>query len=401
MDKKLNVKIKPIGLLDIIAFSKMVKKRTQKINAAKTTPIIPSEVNKNALLLHPKTQFMKISEIIPESPKVKTFVLRMSGGGSPAFFRAGQYVSLRLRIGDSVFTRPYSISSSPNDSLKGFYSISIKGTDEGFFSKWALDNWKEGDSIEVSSPEGNFYYEPIRDARFVTGICGGSGVTPFLSMAKAIAEGEEDFNLTLLYGSCKECDILFKNEFERLEKLANGKLKIVYVLSDEKKDNFENGFITSTLIKKYSAKDSPYSVFICGPQAMYNFVSKEISSLNIPQKYVRRELFGEVKRIEMVNGYPVEHLNKFYQLKVNYFGGNTQIIANSNDSILVSLEKSGIIAPSKCRSGECGFCRSKLISGEVFIVPDGDGRRAADKKLGFIHICSSYPISDLEIELPR
>ena len=134
---------------------------------------------------------------------------------------------------------------------------------------------------------------------------------------------------------------------------------------------------------------------------MYNFVSKEISSLNIPQKYVRRELFGEVKRIEMVDGYPVEHLNKFYQLKVNYFGGNTQIIANSNDSILVSLEKSGIIAPSKCRSGECGFCRSKLISGEVFIVPDGDGRRAADKKLGFIHICSSYPISDLEIELPR
>lgn len=400
MDKKLNIKIKAIGLLDIIAFTKMVKKRTSIINAANTKPISPSNVNINALLLHPKKQIMKIVEVIAETPKVKTFVLKMVNDTLPAFFRAGQYVSLKLKIGDSIFTRPYSLSSSPNDSKRGVYTITIKGADDGFFSKWALDNWKEGDIVEVSSPEGNFYYEPLRDSKFVTGICGGSGVTPFLSMAKAIAEGNEDFNLTLLYGSCKECDILFKNEFDRLEKAANGKIKVVYVLSDEKLANYENGFITADLIKKYS-KNSPYSVFICGPQVMYNFVSKELSTLNIPHKYIRRELFGEVKRIEMVNGYPVEHLNKFYQLKVNYFGGNTQIIANSNDSILVSLEKSGIKAPSKCRSGECGFCRSKLVSGNVFIVPDGDGRRAADKKLGFIHICSSYPISDLEIELPK
>lgn len=401
MDKKLNVKIKPIGLLDIIAFTKMVKKRSGKINAAKTTAITPSAVNKNALMLHPKAQVMKIEKIVSETPKVKTFHLKMADSSLPSYFRAGQYVSLKLKIGDSVFTRPYSLSSSPKEALQGFYSITIKGTDEGFFSKWALDNWKEGDKVEVSAPEGNFYYEPLRDAKSVIGICGGSGVTPFLSLAKAIVDGDEDFKLTLFYGSCKECDILFKNKFDKLEKESNGKLKVVHVLSDEKSEKFETGFITSKLITKYSEKDSPYSVFICGPQVMYNFVSKEITSLNIPHKFVRRELFGEIKKIEMAEGYPSEHLNKFYQIKVRYFGGNTQIIANSNDSILVALEKTGIKAPSRCRSGECGFCRSKLLSGDVFVVPDGDGRRAADKKLGFIHICSSYPLSDLEIELPR
>ena len=32
--------------------------------------------------------------------------------------------------------------------------------------------------------------------------------------------------------------------------------------------------------------------------------------------------------------------------------------------------------------------------------PHHDGRRAADKKLGYIHPCSAYPLSDLEIETP-
>ena len=69
--------------------------------------------------------------------------------------------------------------------------------------------------------------------------------------------------------------------------------------------------------------------------------------------------------------------------------------------MLVAIERAGIAAPSKCRSGECGYCRSKLLEGDVFITEDNDGRRAADKKFGFIHPCSSYPLSDLFVEIPE
>ncbi|MBW2369919.1 MAG: 2Fe-2S iron-sulfur cluster binding domain-containing protein [Deltaproteobacteria bacterium] len=68
---------------------------------------------------------------------------------------------------------------------------------------------------------------------------------------------------------------------------------------------------------------------------------------------------------------------------------------------MVSLEKANITPPSKCRSGECGFCHSHLISGDIFVDPDNDGRRMADKKFKGFHPCSSYPVSDLEIEVPR
>ncbi|MFR3364768.1 MAG: 2Fe-2S iron-sulfur cluster-binding protein [Christensenellales bacterium] len=47
------------------------------------------------------------------------------------------------------------------------------------------------------------------------------------------------------------------------------------------------------------------------------------------------------------------------------------------------MEQAGIKAPSRCRSGQCGWCHSRLVSGEVFIPDEADGRREADKKFGW------------------
>jgi hypothetical protein len=41
------------------------------------------------------------------------------------------------------------------------------------------------------------------------------------------------------------------------------------------------------------------------------------------------------------------------------------------------------------------------VSGDVFVNPDSDGRRAADLQFGYIHPCSSYPLSDLEVSATR
>jgi ferredoxin len=59
------------------------------------------------------------------------------------------------------------------------------------------------------------------------------------------------------------------------------------------------------------------------------------------------------------------------------------------------------VPPSECRSGECGVCRSLLVDGDVYVGPESDGRRAADRRFGYIHPCASYPITDLEVTVPR
>ncbi|MBR5795178.1 MAG: 2Fe-2S iron-sulfur cluster binding domain-containing protein [Erysipelotrichaceae bacterium] len=73
--------------------------------------------------------------------------------------------------------------------------------------------------------------------------------------------------------------------------------------------------------------------------------------------------------------------------------------AKANDSILRSLEKNGIKSLAHCRSGECGWCHSHLISCEVYTSKSVDGRREADLIYGYIHPCCTFPLSDLVIEV--
>ena len=64
------------------------------------------------------------------------------------------------------------------------------------------------------------------------------------------------------------------------------------------------------------------------------------------------------------------------------------------------MERAGLNAPNKCRAGGCGFCHSKWISGKHRVAENRDGRREADRKFGFIHPCVTYPMEDMEIDVP-
>ena len=68
--------------------------------------------------------------------------------------------------------------------------------------------------------------------------------------------------------------------------------------------------------------------------------------------------------------------------------------------MLIALERAGLAPPAQCRSGICGYCRSRILGGSVYVLPGSDGRREADRRLGYMHPCSSYPLTDLEIRLP-
>ena len=229
------------------------------------------------------------------------------------------------------------------------------------------------------------------------GVAGGSGITPFLSMAQAIRDGDEDFNLILLYGSRKADHILFKEAFDRIM-AETDKVKVIHVLSHEEREGFEHGFVTADLIRKY-APDTPYSVFLCGPQQMYAFVDKELEKLSLERKYIRHELFGEMHNPKAQADYP-GCASDTIRITVTVRDETRTVTGSANDSVLQILEKNGIRVPSRCRSGECGWCHSRLISGKVYIPKEIDGRRMADLKYGYIHPCATFGLSDLEIEVP-
>lgn len=356
-----------------------------------------------AKALHPNRQYLKIAAVREMAPDCKTFTLvpdEERGTTALAYFGAGKYLTVFETINDMPITRAYSISSSPKDSLEGKYTLTIKRVEGGLMSQYILDTWEVGTKVEVSAPSGNFEYQPLRDAEDVICVAGGSGITPFLSMANAIADGDEDFNLTLLYGSRNYDNILFREELAELEKKCN-KIKVVHVLSDEDKEieGTEKGFITAELIKKYAPEDKAYSVFMCGPQQMYAFVDKELEKLDLPRKYVRHEMFGEFHNPGTQADYPAGVPEKV-KITVTIQSETRTVEGLSADSVMQTLEKNGIAVPARCRSGECGFCHSHLLSGKVYVPKQLEYRRLADYKFGCIHPCCSFPLTDLEIEVP-
>ena len=387
--------------LNPMDFTKMTPARNEVIEKAEAKPLPPTNSyvpNQIANALHPGVQHLKVNKIV-ENENAKTYYLEANaekGTKSLAYFSAGQYLSIELEIGKMKLNRPYSLASSPKEALEGTYMLTIKRVDGGLASNYILDNWAVGTEVTASEPLGTFTYEPLRDAKTVIGLAGGSGITPFRSLAKAILDGDEDAELVLLYGTNTLKEAIFQEEFKELEKLSP-KFKLVNVLSAEDKDGVEKGFITAELIKKYAPEQ--YSIFMCGPQAMVNFVDKEIEKLNLRKKFVRHELFGEYFNPDKEEDYPT-NVNPTFNITVRIAGKEQTIVANANDSILRSLEKNGIKSPAHCRSGECGWCHSHLISGEIYAPKSVDGRREADLIYGYIHPCCSFPLSDLVIEVP-
>jgi ferredoxin-NADP reductase len=392
---------------DLLAFRGLVPGRKKRIARSSTEPLDLDPMNKLAQQLHPDIQRLVIAEIRGETNTTQTFKLVAdpdSGVGELAYFRAGQYLSLKVAVDGVGITRPFSISSAPFESLgaDGFYEITVRKESNGFLTPHMWDHWEVGTKVRSSGPCGFFYHDPLRDADKIVGLAGGLGITPFRSMAREIVHGDMQARLLLIYGSSDEDDIVFYDEFTQLEQKAPDRIQVVHVLSCEEVslEGCERGFITADTIEKYAdVEDS--SFFICGPQAMYQFVERELATFHLPPRRIRREVFGKLKDVTQSPGFPQQAAGRTFRLLVHIGGVTTEIPAKATETVLVAMERANLAPPSQCRSGECGFCRAQLVSGDVYVSPESDGRREADRQFGYIHPCASYPITDLEVVVPR
>ncbi|MBQ4067563.1 MAG: 2Fe-2S iron-sulfur cluster binding domain-containing protein [Clostridia bacterium] len=388
-----------LSSLDPMRFLSIMPERAAVVAAAAPKSYSAHRVNALAEALHPASQHLKVSHVTVHSQDAKTYTLVADsemGTSSLAYFDAGQYLSFSFEKDGKYTTRPYSIVSSPADALRGFYRITVKRVTGGEISGHILDTWEEGTKAVASAPLGNFTYEPLRDCKSILAICGGSGITPILSLAKAVSEGTEDCSLTILYGAKYESELLHKEELDELT-ASSDRIKAVYVLSGEVKNGYESGFISRDIIEKHKPEEL-FSVFICGPEAMYSYLEEELTPLGLERKYIRREVQGEMLCPEKHSDHPGNAPEK---VTVTIKQGNASftVEGSGNETVLRILERSIACPPSHCRSGECGFCRSRLVSGEIFIPKASDRRRLADEPHGYIHPCCSYPLSDLEIEI--
>jgi ferredoxin len=136
--------------------------------------------------------------------------------------------------------------------------------------------------------------------------------------------------------------------------------------------------------------------YICGPNVMYDFCLAALTELGVPRHKINRELYGPPDDVTQEPGWP-EGLSADTMFSVEVEGRET-IQAPAGEPLLNSLERYGIVVPAVCRAGECSACRTRLLSGQVF-MPAHTGLRESDRQHGYIHACVAYPLTDLQVRL--
>lgn len=424
------IKISSFPNKDFKKFKKMKEDREKIINKTSSSPINNEYiVDRIAKSIHPSYQKLMIKNIVDVNDDIKIFYFCNADGGSLATFRPGQYITLQFQFDNKFVSRAYSLSSSPKDALNNVYRISVTRIKNGLVSNYMLDKLNIGDTVDSLSPSGYFFPSSIRDKKQIVGLASGYGISPLLSIAKSIEDKTIDKDITIFYEANDENSFIYKDELKRLSNTYNN-IRVIFI----NKSNSKNR-ITVNMIKSFVT--SNFTVFACGSLDFYTEMKNELSILNLdikdtrfessplieeniadtvetpnvvdivveePKKKKKKKVLDDEKElkeepeVEVSEQTPTE-LPTQYNIKVFSNDEEYNVTCFENQTILSALELSNVRVRSKCKCGECGYCRSLLLWGTIRVKDGMEHRRKADIKFNYIHSCCSYPTSDITIKI--
>lgn len=222
-----------------------------------------------------------IEKIIVESPRTKTFRLKLSG---PYPFVAGQHCSIQLRAPDGyTAARDYSFSSAPSSEL---VETTIAHAPHGEVSGWFCTQAEVGDTVEISAPIGrHFTWSPLLGESVLL-IGGGVGVTPLMSILREHTVMNASSDIKLFYSVRTFEDICFKDE------LVN-KDHVTFTLVDSHPDDWQGhiGIVTADMLRPLVVPNQ--ITYVCGPTAYVEAVTHILTDqMGIAPETIKTERFG-------------------------------------------------------------------------------------------------------------
>lgn len=193
-------------------------------------------------------------------------------------YHAGQAVDVSInKPGWEQEVRPFTFTSLPADEYVEF-TIKTYPSHNGVTNQ--LLSVAAGDELIIGDVFGDIAYKG--EGIF---IAGGAGVTPFIAILNQLEKEGKIGNNKLLFANKTKTDIILENTFTKI--LGSN---FINILSDEKQEGYEHGFITEALIKKHKNNTIQY-FYLCGPPPMMQAVEKHLAALGISEKYVVKEAF--------------------------------------------------------------------------------------------------------------
>jgi ferredoxin-NADP reductase len=225
----------------------------------------------------------EVTDVIQRTYNVKS--IRFS---RPASFdyRPGQFMFISVKSGQGeLLKKPFTISSSPTE--RDIIEFTKKLSDHPFSR--ALSVLEVGDWVAIDGPYGDFTFEG--EFERIGMLSGGIGITPLRSICRYCLDTNLKTKIRLLYGNRTEEDIVFRKEFEEMQKLSMN-LKVVFAVDEASKAwNGYVGRIDAEMVKKEIPDYLETVFYTCGPPAMVEAMERLLNDLGLHEEQIKTENF--------------------------------------------------------------------------------------------------------------
>ncbi|HET7504703.1 MAG TPA: ferric reductase-like transmembrane domain-containing protein [Kofleriaceae bacterium] len=356
---------------------------------------------------------LEVARIFEETPDVKTFRLVARGGGPLPFDHvAGQYLNLALTIDGKRVNRSYTIASSPTRT--DYCEISVKRAPAGTASRHLHATLREGSALKVSAPAGRFVFDPGKATRCVL-IAGGVGITPMMSTVRSLTDRCWSGSIYLLFSVRRLTDIVFREELDYLSaRFPN--LHVLVTLTGEPDAAWqgERGQITRAMVARFVPDLRRGPILVCGPDPMMAAMRRLlVDEIGIPAPEVLEEAFvsppaaserdpgaatpGEAPASAGADPGPVLAASAGEAASVTFQRAGKSAELSPELTVLEAAEDAGVAIPFECRSGICGQCKTRLISGTVTMEVQ-DALTAIDRSRRLILACQARAVGDVVVD---
>ncbi|HID9182855.1 TPA: 1,2-phenylacetyl-CoA epoxidase subunit PaaE [Klebsiella quasipneumoniae] len=337
---------------------------------------------------------LKVARVEPETRDAVTITFAIPQAlQAEYYFRPGQHLTLKARLGGEELRRCYSICRSPTP---GEISVAVKAIDGGRFSRFAQHAIQQGMELEVMVPQGHFGYQPQAERQGdYLAIAAGSGITPMMAIVSATLATEPHSRFTLIYGNRSSHSMMFRQALADLKDRYPQRLQVVHLFSQESMDSdLLQGRIDGDKLRQLADHLLDFSrfdeAFICGPATMMDEAETTLRELGVAEKSIHLERFntpgGSVKRAA-----GVQAEGRTVTIRQD---GRDRLIALSaeDDSILDAALRQGADLPFACKGGVCATCKCKVLRGEVAMAANYS-LEADELAAGYVLSCQALPTS--------
>ncbi len=324
---------------------------------------------------------LRVKQIVQETDDTRSFVLDVPPDLVETYrYRPGQFCTFRVRIGADELFRCYSMSSAPETDPD--LAVTVKRVPGGAVSNWFNDTVSVGDLVHTSPPSGAFCLRED-DKRPVIAFCGGSGITPVLSIAKC-ALSSTGRPVRLFYANRDPGSVIFDEVLTGLESRAPQRSTV------RRHVDSVSGNPAPEAVLAFVGGDVSAEFLVCGPGPFMELVERVLLGAGVDPEDIRIERFetpdAAAGPVVVTDGPAPATIVLHLQ------GRRHEIAYHPGDTVLETARRAGLAAPYSCESGSCATCMALLHEGSVAmransaLTPD-------ELAEGWVLTCQSVPTS--------